>query len=230
MTLLAAAEAKLICSRDSGDTWSEVLDVGDDTLTTVALSRTYAEDKTVLVGTSGGQVVLSRDGGTSWQRETVLSGETVVALTAHTVRGNLVVYAVTAQQTSEGAWQLVLRSEASWQALLTRVAEEPVAVLALFGEDRLLCAIGQDVLTLEKGEQVSECALEGGAPVSSLAAAGEALLAGTRLGVYRSTDGGRTWPCLSTDAGALAMYCASPDQAYVVSMGGRLWRLDLAPA
>jgi hypothetical protein len=45
--------------------------------------------------------------------------------------------------------------------------------------------------------------------------------------VYRSTDKGATWGCLSEDVGALAIHCASPEEVYVVSMGGRLWRLDL---
>jgi photosystem II stability/assembly factor-like uncharacterized protein len=229
MALLAAAESTVLCSRNGGDTWRGVLDVGEDAVAAVALSTTYAQDRTALAGTSGGQVYLSVDGGTSWAQAAVLDGEMVVALTARTVRGNLEIVAVTARQSPEGAWLMTLGTlqEGAWRVLRTRAANEPVAVLDLCGEDGLLCAIGQEILYLAQGELVSEFALDGPAPVSCFAATGEVLLAGTRLGVYRSTDQGQSWASLSEDVGALAMHCPSPDQAYVVSMGGNLWLLDL---
>jgi len=227
MALLAAAEATLFCSGDSGETWRAVLNAGEDPFGAVALSATYAEDKTALAGTVGGHVFVSVDGGATWKRAAALTGEMVVSLAALTAGGSLVAYAVTAQPTPEGPWRMTLREGTSWEALLTRVSTEPVALLSPYGESGLLCAIGQDILTLEGGELVSEFALDGPAPVSSFATAGETLLAGTRLGVYRSTDKGETWDCLSEDVGALSIHCPSPDQATVVSMGGRLWHLDL---
>jgi photosystem II stability/assembly factor-like uncharacterized protein len=237
MTLLAAAETSLLCSQDSGETWRAVLEVEEDLFGAAALSHTFAGDKTALAGTAGGQVYLSNDGGVSWKLAAALAGETIVALTARTIRGTLEAYAVTAQPTPEGAWQVTLRSVlsgakglregTSWEALLSRASNEPVAMLYGRGEKGLLCAIGQQILYLEQGELVSEYMLDGPAPVSCFASAGETLLAGTRLGVYRSTGNAATWDCLSEEVGALAIHCASPDQAYALSMGGNLWRLDL---
>jgi photosystem II stability/assembly factor-like uncharacterized protein len=220
MTLFTAAGASLSRSEDSGETWASILEVEDDPISAVALSKTYDQDQTIAVGTSGGQVLRSLDGGALWEQEAVL-GETVVALAACSVT-----YAVTAQQTAEGRWQLTLHG-GGLGPVLTYEASEPVAQIIPLDDGKLLCAIGPDVLYLQDGNLVSRCELAGEAAVSCLAVAGDALLAGTRLGLYRSLDGAQTWQCLTTDVGVFSLHVVSADQLYAVSMGGELWRLDL---
>jgi photosystem II stability/assembly factor-like uncharacterized protein len=225
MTLLSAVGASLIRSEDSGETWASVLETEDDSISVVALGG----EQTVVVGTSGGQVLRSLDGGGSWEQESVW-GEAVAALAVCTVQGDQVTYALTARRTARVGWQLTLRRGDSLQPVLIHEAGEPVSQIIPLAEGRLLYAIGPDVLYLEDDKLVSKCELEGEAPVSCLTAAGDALLAGTRLGLYRSVDGAQTWQCLTTDVGALAMHVVSEDELYVVSMGGRLWRLVLSSA
>jgi photosystem II stability/assembly factor-like uncharacterized protein len=225
MTLLAAVEAGLLCSHDSGETWAGILDVEEDQVSAVALSSAGVPKPTIAVGTSGGRVLLSRDGGASWEQAPPL-GESVVALAVSAGQDSPVPYVVTARQTAEGDWELTLRGGDR----LTGQADEPVCQLYPFGPNKLLCALGPQVLYLEDGHLVSSVELQGEAPVSSLAVVGDVMFVGTRLGLYRSIDGAQTWHCLTADISALFLHAVSPEQLYVVSMGGQLWRVDLSPA
>jgi photosystem II stability/assembly factor-like uncharacterized protein len=225
MTLLAAAEADLLCSHDSGETWASILDVGEDLISAVALSSADAQAPTIAIGTSGGRVLRSRDGGTSWEQARPLD-ESVIAVAVFAGQENPVPYVVTARQTDRGKWQLALRGKDVW----TGQADEAVAQLYAFDGNKLLCALGSQVLYLEDGQLVSSVELEGDAPVSSLAVAGDVMFAGTRLGLYRSIDGAQSWQWLTADISALSLHAVSPEQVYAVSMGGQLWRVDLPPA
>jgi photosystem II stability/assembly factor-like uncharacterized protein len=224
MTLLAAAEAGLLCSHDSGETWASILNVGEDLISAVALSSADVQDPTIAVGTSGGRVLLSRDGGTSWEQASPLD-ESVIALAVSAGQENPVPCVVTARQTANGNWQLALRGKDVW----TGQADEPVSQLYVFDGNKILCALGSQVLYVEDGQLVSSVELEGDAPVSSLAVAADVMFAGTRLGLYRSVDGAQTWHCLTSDISVLSFHAASPEQLYAVSMGGQLWRVDLSP-
>jgi hypothetical protein len=225
MTLLAAAEARLLCSHDGGETWAGVLDLGEDLISAVALSGADAQAPTIAVGTSGGRVLLSRDGGSSWEQAPPLS-ESVVSLAVSAGQENPVPCVVTARQTAQGDWQLALRGKDVW----TGQADEPVSQLHVFDGNKVLCALGSQVLYVEDGQLVSSTELPGEAPVSSLAVVADAMFAGTRLGLYRSVDGAQTWHCLTSDISVLSLHAASPEQLYAVSMGGQVWRVDLSPA
>jgi hypothetical protein len=226
ITVLAAAGSTMLRSPDGGASWAASLNTGQDPLTALAVSDSYAQDRIAVAGTNGGQIWASRDEGASWHRVGSLGG-TVVSLAAHTGANGLAVYVVTAQATEEGAWQLNLYVGGTGKPLLTRSSGEPVAALRLLEGGDLLCAMGQQVLYLEENEPVAENELEGSAAVSCLGVAGDVLLAASRQGVYRSADRGRSWDWLTSDISAVAMRVTSPERVYVVSMGGRLWQVDL---
>jgi len=226
MVVLAATETGLIRSRDSGTSWENVLDTGGVPPVTLALSETYDQDGIALTGTSDGQVLLSRDGGASWEQAALLPDEMVVALTARTGDAGTMMYAVTARQSDTGAWQLALRDGTSWQVVLARESNEAAAMLCLLDGGDLLCALGPRAMYLGDGGLIGESVLEGEAAISGLAVDGSALLAGTRLGIYCSTDQAQSWERITSDLSAVALH-AVERKVYAVSMGGRLWQLDL---
>jgi photosystem II stability/assembly factor-like uncharacterized protein len=228
MTLLAAAEADLACSRDGGASWEYVVNIGGDLIAVLSISETYGQDATMLAGTSGGQVLISRDGGTSWGRCALFEGEVVVALAFGTANGRAMNYAVTAHQADTGMWQLTLRAGESWKAILTREVDEVVSVLNLTDDGRLLCAMGRSVLSLEDDKLVRESTLEGSASVSSLAAGAGVVLAGTRTGLYRYADDAQSWKCVTDAIQIVALHLATSGEAYAVAMGGRLWKVELS--
>ena len=227
MVLLAATEGGLMRSRDSGTSWEGVLDTGGIPPVSLALSETYDQDNIALAGTSDGQVLLSRDGGASWEQAALLPDEMVVALTARTGDTGTMMYAVTARQSDTGAWQLALRNGTSWQVMLARESNEAAAMLCPLDGGGLLCALGARAMYLRGEELIGESVLEGEAAISSLAVDGNDFLVGTRLGIYRSMDQAQSWERLTSDLSAVALRTVER-KVYAVSMGGRLWQLDLS--
>jgi photosystem II stability/assembly factor-like uncharacterized protein len=225
MALLVAGEADVACSLDSGESWANVVDLGEDLATALALSDTFARDRTMLVGTAVGQLLASADGGGSWERQAYFEGESVIALVARD--GGQAAAAVTAQQTERSTWQLTLRRGPSWEAILSREAAESVSVLALAEGERLFCAMGQRMLCLEGDTLAAEEELEEEAPVSCLVVSPAVALAGTRSGLYRSAGGDGPWERISDRLPVVALHLASPARAYAVSMGGEVWEIEL---
>jgi photosystem II stability/assembly factor-like uncharacterized protein len=228
MTLLAAVEATLLRSGDGGDSWEAVVSAGEDPISVLATSRTYAQDATMLAGTAGGQVLVSNDGGASWRQSAHFVDKMLVAVASRAqADGRTMNCAVVASQTPRGAWQLTLRAGEQWTEVLSREADELVAVLYPSADGQLFCALGRRVLCLQDGQVVGESELEGTAPVSCLAQMRDAVLAGTRAGLYRSTDDAQSWELVSGDIPVVALHAAPSGQVYAVSMGGRLWKVDL---
>lgn len=225
LTLLIAGEADVACSLDGGESWTPVADLGDDSATALALSDTFARDRTMLVGTAAGQLLVSGDGGGSWERQASFEGESAIALAARD--GGQVAAVVTARQMERGTWQLTLRRGPSWEAVLSRESTESVSVLALAEGERLLCAMGQRLLRLEGDMLIAEQELAEEAPVSCLAVTPAVALAGTRLGLYREVEAGGSWERINDRLPAVALHLASPAQAYAVSMGGEVWEIEL---
>ena len=184
----------------------------------------------MLVGTAGGQIMLSQDGGTSWELRAAFEGESVIALAA---RENEV-YAMTARASEDGAWQLTLRrgdlfacGDGPWRAILSRTASQPAAVLNLSTASRLYCAMGERILCVAAGDVIEESELDDAEQISSLAVASDLVLAGSRTGLYCSTNGAHSWECVSSEIRVVALYAVSSKHAYAVSMGGGLWQIDL---
>jgi hypothetical protein len=74
---------------------------------------------------------------------------------------------------------------------------------------------------------IAESELDNAEQLSSLAVASDLVLAGSRTGLYCSTDAARSWECVSSEIRVVALHAVSPKQAYAVSMGGRLWQIDI---
>jgi photosystem II stability/assembly factor-like uncharacterized protein len=221
MMLLAAAENELAYSRDAGTSWSVLADVFHEPISALAVSSFTDQDPTMLVGTAGGQVLVSHDAGASWQQRVAFEDETVVALAAWADE----LYVVTARSTEAGTWQLALRDSATWQAIFSCEASQPAAVFDLSAAPFVYCAMEQHVLCVSGADLVAESELEGVEQLSSLAAAGDTVLAGSRKGLYRSTDRAQSWECVTPDLPAVALHMGSPGKAYAVSMGGALWEI-----
>ncbi len=230
MAVLAASETHLAYSQDAGSTWRMLSGVARESIGAVTFSQTFAQDGAMFVGTAGGRVLVSQDGGTSWVPRAAFERESVVALAA---RENEV-YAVTARPSGEGVWQLTLRrgdlfsrGDGPWRALLSREANQPAVVLSLSTGLRLFCAMGQRVLCVSAGDVIAESELDDAEQLSSLAVVSDLVLAGSRTGLYCSTDGAHSWECVSSEIRVVALHAVSPTQAYAVSMGGGLWQIDL---
>jgi hypothetical protein len=137
-------------------------------------------------------------------------------------------YAVTARQSDTGSWQLALRDGTSWDVVLARKSTEAAATLCPLDGGGLLCAMGSRAMYLRDGEPVGESVLEGDAAISSFTTVEDVLLAGTRQGIHRSTDQAKSWEWLTSDLSAVALRAVERGRVYAVSMGGRLWQLDLS--
>jgi photosystem II stability/assembly factor-like uncharacterized protein len=225
MTLLAAAEAELALSRDSGASWTVLTGIFDQPLSALAISSASESDETLMVGTAGGQVLLSSDGGHSWEPRGLFEGESVIAIAA----SNQYLYAVTAQQTDAGTWRLTLRQngwvEGSWRELFSREAGQPAAVLTASDGQDVYCAMEQRVMCVSGTELRTESELQDSEQISSLAILPEGILAGSRTGLYHSVDGGQAWEHVSSDISVVALHAVSSGQVYAVSMGGGLWKV-----
>jgi hypothetical protein len=228
MTLLAATDAGLMRSLDGGTNWEDVLVMDGVPTSALALSKTYDQDRVALAGTPSGQVLISGDGGTSWAQGALLSDEMVVALAACTWDVGTMMYVVTARQGDSGAWQLALRDGVSWEVVLTRESAEAAATLCPVDGGGLLCALGPCAMYFDGGKLIGESVLEGDAAISSLAVDGSVFLAGTRLGIYRSMNQAKSWERLTSDVSAVALCIIEREKAVAVSMGGRVWQLDLS--
>jgi photosystem II stability/assembly factor-like uncharacterized protein len=221
--LLAAAEAELAFSEDVGTSWTMLSDLVQEPISALAFSAFYEQDRTLFVGTAGGQVLVSRDNGTFWEERVAFDGQMVVALAA--LGDNL--YVVTGTPTDVGMWQLTLRGSATWEALYSCEASQPAAVLNVSSSRCVYCAMEEHVVCVSDGELVAENELLDVEQISSLATVGDTVLAGSRKGLYRSTDGARSWGCLSSEIPIVALDAVSPTRCYVVSMGGGLWQIDI---
>jgi photosystem II stability/assembly factor-like uncharacterized protein len=197
--------------------------VVQEPISALAFSSSFDQDRTILLGTAGGQVLVSQDAGVSWQQRVVFEGESIVALAALSED----VYVVTARQTETGTWQLTLQSSAAWQVLFTCEASQPAAVLDLSAAPYVYCAVEQHVVCISGADRVAESELDGIEQISCLAVSDGVVLAGSRKGLYRSTDSAQSWECVASEVPVVALHAVSPDKAYAVSMGGGLWEMAL---
>ena len=99
-------------------------------------------------------------------------------------------------------------------------------MLKLADDGALLCAMGRRVLCLEGGELASENGGLSALPISCLGSGSETTLAGSREGLWRSTDRGRSWECVLPDVPVVAVHVASRGEVYAASMGGQVWKVE----
>jgi len=214
--LAATLDGPLIVFDDGGDGW-RTLDATFDgaTIVSLALSSTYARDRTVYVGTTrpapttGGAAMTiwrSTDGGGSWARWLdEHGGGGILPLAASTADGDdalLVGLAGQVMQPRRNAWQTRGGARAPlWQSVALATAE---------------------------GDSISITALA----VSPHDRADELVFAATNAGVYRSRDRGRTfdrWSDGLTPPGVLALATATtandgPLVVFALGVDGTIWR------
>jgi photosystem II stability/assembly factor-like uncharacterized protein len=227
MSLFAAIPGALIRSRDGGDTWTPMVDT-ESPITALSVSRAFAHDGSVMIGTGDGQVLVSQDQGTSWRQGCSFSEEAVIALVSTGQgEGQGADYAVTARPTAAAVWQLTLRECGSGKTLFIHRAQQPTSVLQYTPDsDLLFCALGSHLLCLQRGTLIAESELADNTPVSCLAVDGERLFAGTRIGLCVSTDRGQSWYPVASEGAIVALHTAAPGQVYAVEMGGRLRKVN----
>jgi len=233
LSLLAASGAELAYSGDAGDSWRTCAPPVTAQISALVVPGQAGE--ALLVGTASGQVLASVDAGASWQARAQFEGEMVAALASAGTPQAPSTYVVTARPLESGLWQLALRRGASQGTLYDCEATQPAAHLHLAADGRLVCALDERVVCLHGGQVRGEGQPFDGEPVTALAAAGEVVWAGSRAGLCRSRDGGRTWETVSSELPVVALHATGPGQpahgrqwsrVYAVTMGGRLWEID----
>lgn len=208
----------------------------------LAVSPTFHQDQSVLLGGIDGQLHLSTDAGESW-RELTTPGSGAMPLQAcFATAGGPVLYLVTAAENAQGnfavdVWHLDLplgEDSSSWENMAHFETEIPAVLIAAPpdpAERALFLSTQNRVIKLytdADGElAVAQSFLEGDAPeegeasatvrISALAASpgyvgDRTIFAGSNVGVHRSTDGGATWERYGDGLPALPVVALLPDR------------------
>jgi photosystem II stability/assembly factor-like uncharacterized protein len=219
-TLFAAARDGLYRSRDAGRAWERVLLGGP--IFAVAVSPTFAEDRTLLVATAEDGVLRSEDGGTTWGGANAgLLDLTVLSLAlSPRFDEDRTAFAGTASglyRTRNGgkAWREVdlgaddllgdagedAEDNADGAAGAGELAVQALAVSPAFGRDRLVLAATEAHGLLRSDdagatwEPIDDLAGRGVTALATAARRGgpPRIAAATEDGVLVSDDGGETW-------------------------------------
>jgi photosystem II stability/assembly factor-like uncharacterized protein len=203
------ADGHLLLTRDAGRHWEDVgTPVGGQEILSVAISPTFAFDRTVFVGTAipatgitPARVALwrSKDGGSTWSQ-----------LTTQATDARWMEIAMPVGVTQDVASQAVLATGAFCLRPLRRAKDVWISTRV---DPQGANALG--VLALGEIDN------------------GARLYVPTGNGIFRSIDSGRTWqpfneglPTVSV-VGLAAAGDEHPDALYALSLGGLLWRRPL---
>jgi len=232
-----------------GEAWERVSELPAQAL---ALSPAFADDATVIVGTNGQGLWISRDAGQSWgpihvpwhEQET----RALALSPAYPNDGQVFVIVSRADGVGLEAWQGSV--EGRWEPVIHYHGTAQSAVLAIpdtFPHDgRWYVALGDQLYrpVSERGTKNgkrgptfigSELAHER-PTIIDLAVLPESrsasLLAATNRGMYVSVDGGAEWHTSGNGGAARAMISVAPSpnygrdhSTYALELGGTLWRL-----
>jgi photosystem II stability/assembly factor-like uncharacterized protein len=225
LALLVASGGELAFSGDAGASWRACAAPLTAQISGLALTGS-GQPGEMLVGTTSGQVLASADGGASWETRALFSGEMVIALAGAGTPQAPSTFVVTAQPLESGLWQLALKRTASGATIYASEAAQPSAVLDLAADGGLTCALHERVVCLHGGQVRAESQPFDGEPITALAAAGAQIWAGSRAGLCRSDDGGRSWETVSSALSVVALHAETPERVYAVTMGGRIWEIE----
>lgn len=206
--IFAATEGgRLYHSTDGGGTWPEVAGwAGFGVGVAIALSPAYTADATLFVATADGPF-RSQDRGASWEIANfgLLDVDTLCIAFSPTFAGDETLWAGTAF----GGFFRSRNGGRSWRESGAGLPDAAVQCLALDEAGILYAGTESDgVFCSRDGGARWERAGEAlaGHSVNALAALPGVLLAGTGLGLFRSTDGGQSWqPCNRGDIAAFAL-------------------------
>ncbi len=251
--LVSSVMSGLLRSTDGAATW-QVVHEGSDVLA-LLVAPAGAGDQRAWAATATGELLVSHDLGRTWSTlSTDTEGERALLLAAspHIAEDHTLFLGTTAdvgwrkqptvhiwRSSDEGrSWRKVLdqHTSATWlDAVLPPAPGRKLYDAAFFAtETQCLHPLhgGRDVWV---GTQVTAEAPN----VLALAMDGDpehggSLFAATSGGVYRSSDGGRTWQRINSEenAGSYVSVAVGPAgegrrALYALELGGRLWRLPL---
>lgn len=209
-TLFASQRGYLARSTDAGETWEVRVLPGianeqdrPPDYFTIAISPTYADDGTVLVGTDRGKVFRTTDRGDSWERLDDLGAEVVALVLSPTFDRDQ-----TAVVATIGGVSITTDGGDSWTVVDDDVPRPTgLALAGAFPDDATMWLATNEGLYRSTGptdafEAVDDPAFPADAKVEGVAAApgADVLLVSVRgLGLFRSTDGGERFEAVADD-------------------------------
>ena len=244
----ASHEQGILRSTDAGVSWTTVCDV--TAIQTVAVS---AQGKG-WAGTADGTLLATSDGGAAWaQVDSPCEGQEILSIAIsptfesdHTVYLGSVQPATLSRQGRVALWRST-NGGGTWRQITTQVTparwvdiQMPNDVTENAAENAVLATGSYCLRPLRRAKDVwiSTRVDPGEANTLAVAAIGSVdqggvLFAATGGGIYRSTDGGRTWQPYSQGLGDdsfLSVIAVQGDEGfslYALSLGGMIWRRDL---
>lgn len=237
----------ILRSLDSGNTWNIVSQVPGIQAIVVL------EDHGGWAGTIDGRLLMSRDGGETWEEtESPCEGQEILSIVAspaysqdHTLFIGTSIPATGNKQARVALWRSTNGGE-TWRQLTTQVTSArwvdmtmPMGVKENVADQAILATGPYCLRPLRRAKDVwiSTRVDPNGANTLSVIALGEidgggVLFAATGNGVYRSIDGGRTWQSFSAGLSAqsfisIAALRQDKDTLYALSLGGLLWKREL---
>jgi photosystem II stability/assembly factor-like uncharacterized protein len=244
--LLAATGAGLL--RWQGEAWQADADAQIDRppLLAVALSPAYAQDRTLLMTAQMGEVLLSQDGGATWQGITgPWRGQMLLHTRFAPQRANELLV-LTVQPNEAGHFGVSVWHSADlgqrWDGVAQFTTAIPVALVAwqqAAAGQTLFLATQQRVIKLFVDDitstwQLHQHFFDEGTRITALAV-GPAQLqrtvwAATTGGLYCSHDGGLQWMQQESvpDALPVVWLDPSPTNLLAMTLGGCVWRAALA--
>ena len=250
-TLLVASQSSgILCASDGGNSWEFVF--SEPGIQALALAP---NDQSGWAGTAEGRLFTTQDGGAIWSEVTSpCKGEEILSIVVspayardHTLLMGTAVPATATKQARVALWRSS-DGGANWRQVTSQVTEArwidismPVGVTGNAADQAVMVTGAYCLRPLRqlKDVWINTRVDPQGANALSVIALGEVdrggtLFAATGTGVYRSIDAGRTWqPFMEgMDAGSFISIVAvregDLDALYALSLGGSLWKRDLA--
>jgi len=244
----ASHQQGIVRSSDGGASWAVVCDV--QAVQTVAVS---SQGKG-WAGTGDGSLLATSDGGATWaQVESPCEGQEILSIAIsptfeddHTVYMGSVQPATVSRQGRVALWRSS-NSGASWRQITTQVTparwvdiQMPADVAENAADNAVLATGSYCLRPLRRAKDVWISTRVDPEEANTLAVTaigsvddGGVLFAATGAGIYRSTDGGRTWQPYSQGLGGdsflsvIAVQGGEGFSLYALSLGGMIWRRDL---
>jgi len=247
--LVAGQEHGILRSTDGGETWALVCERQNVQALALAPDGLLA-----WAGTAEGQLLVSRDGGQTWQEAGVPAGGQEIlsiAVSPAFAQDRTLFLGTHIPATGNTPARVALwRSRdggETWQQLTTQTTDArwvdiamPIGVFDEVASQAVLATGAYCLRPLRRAKDVwiSSRVDPKGANVLSVLAIGEidhgaVLYAATGNGIFSSIDSGRTWQPFSEGLGAdsfisiIAAANGQPEALYALSLGGIVWRYAL---
>jgi len=247
---VASQQDGILRSTDGGNTWGVASQIPG-----VQALLVVPEASAGWAGTAEGKLLVSRDGGATWQdKGSPCQGQEILSIVAsptyvedHTLLMGTAIPATVTKQARIAVWRSTNGGN-SWRQITSQITPArwvdivmPSGVLENPAQQAILATGSYCLRPLRRAKDVwiSTRVDPSGANTLSVVGIGEIdggglLFAATGTGIYRSIDGGRTWHSFSEVLGAysfisLALVSGQEGASlYAMSLGGLLWRRELS--